>query len=112
LLLPYYADAIESAMKKQGLTDLSVNALSAMAENGRLPKLPAILRSFQTLMGAHRGEVTCTVTTAKPLDKKTMEELSAALSGFLKKGQSLQLEAKVSCLQLKATISLLMKVGL
>lgn len=99
-------------MKKQGLTDLSVNALSAMAENGRLPKLPAILRSFQTLMGAHRGEVTCTVTTAKPLDKKTMEELSAALSGFLKKGQSLQLEAKVSCLQLEAKVSLLMKVGL
>lgn len=82
-------------MKKQGLADLSVNALSAMAENGRLPKLNAILRSFQMLMSAHRGEVMCSVTTAKELDAKSMEELKSALNGFLKKGQTLHLEAKV-----------------
>lgn len=82
-------------MAKQGLSDLSVNALSAMAENGRLPNLNAILRSFQTLMSAHRGEVQCTVTTAKALDAKSMDELKGALNGFLQKGQSLTVEAMV-----------------
>ena len=82
-------------MKKQGLTDLTVNTLSAMAENGRLPKVGAVLRTFQTLMSAHRGEVACTVTTAKELDSATMTELKSTLSGFLKKGQTLHLEAKV-----------------
>ena len=46
-------------------------------------------------MSAHRGEVTCSVTTAKALDDKTMKELRTTLEGFLKKGQTLQLEAKV-----------------
>ena len=91
-----YAEVIESTMKKQGLTDLTVNTMCAMAENGRLPKLNAVLASFQVLMRAHRGEVDCTVTTAKELDSKTMEELQAALKGFLKKGQTLHMNAKVS----------------
>ncbi|XP_067947690.1 ATP synthase subunit O, mitochondrial-like isoform X2 [Watersipora subatra] len=88
-------EVIESTMKKQGLTDLTVNTMCAMAENGRLPKLNAVLASFQVLMRAHRGEVDCTVTTAKELDSKTMEELQAALKGFLKKGQTLHMNAKV-----------------
>lgn len=90
---------VEDTMKKQGLTDLSVNTLSAMAENGRLPKLSAVLKAFQTIMSAHRGEVTCSVTTAKPLDAKSMDELKAALSGFLTKGQTLHLDVQV-CLSM------------
>ena len=82
-------------MSKQGLSDLSVNTLSAMAENGRLPRLSAVLKSFQTLMSAHRGEVQCTVTTAKALDAKTMDELKAALNGFLQKGQTLHIDTMV-----------------
>lgn len=83
-------------MKKQGLTDLTVNALAAMAENGRLPKINSVLRSFQVLMSAHRGEVICSVTTAKALDSSSLSELQKSLNGFLKKGQTLSLEAKVS----------------
>lgn len=92
-------DVIESSMKKQGLDNVTLNALSAMAENGRLPKLGAVLKSFQTLMSAHRGEVTCSVTTAKPLDTKSMDELKTALAGFLKKGQTLHLDANVCYLK-------------
>jgi F0F1-type ATP synthase delta subunit len=36
-----------------------------LAENGRLNKLESVLDSFQKIMSAHRGEVTCSVTTAK-----------------------------------------------
>lgn len=96
-------EVIEATMKKQGLSDISVNTLSAMAENGRLPKLNAVLSSFQTLMSAHRGEVSCTVTTAKELDSKSLEELKTALQGFLQKGQTLQLETQVGLNSQRAT---------
>jgi hypothetical protein len=36
-----------------------------MAENGRINKMKGILNAFDKLMSAHRGEVLCTVTTAK-----------------------------------------------
>ena len=36
-----------------------------LAENGRFNKLESVLDSFQKIMSAHRGEVTCSVTTAK-----------------------------------------------
>ncbi len=47
------------------------------------------------MMSAFRGEVTCEVTSAKALDAATLKEIEGALSGFLQKGQSLQLSAKV-----------------
>ena len=36
-----------------------------MAENNRLTKVSSIIRAYDTIMRAHRGEVLCTVTTAK-----------------------------------------------
>lgn len=36
-----------------------------MAENGRLSKLDTVIEHFKTMMAAHRGEVTCQVTSAK-----------------------------------------------
>ena len=36
-----------------------------MAENGRLKKLDTVIAHFKTMMAAHRGEVTCQVTSAK-----------------------------------------------
>ena len=35
-------------------------------------------------MAAHRGEVVCSVTTAKKLDAAMTKEVEAALKGFLK----------------------------
>ena len=35
-------------------------------------------------MAAHRGEVVCQVTTAKPLDAAMLKEVEGALKGFLK----------------------------
>ena len=35
-------------------------------------------------MAAHRGEVVCQVTTAKPLDAAMVKEVEGALKGFLK----------------------------
>lgn len=47
-------------------------------------------------MTAYRGEVSCIVRTAKPLDKTSENELRNALNGFLKPGEKLQLTLEVS----------------
>lgn len=66
-----------------------------MAENGRLGRLQGVARAFAEIMSAHRGEVKAVVTTAKPLDAQQLKELSAVLQVFIKKGNTLQLDAKV-----------------
>ena len=38
-------------------------------------------------MAAHRGEVVCTVTTAKPLAAEMVAEVEGALGGFLQAGE-------------------------
>lgn len=55
------------------------NLLSILAENGRLKKLDAVINAFKIMMAAHRGEITCEVFTAKPLDQAQKQSLEAAL---------------------------------
>ena len=50
----------------------------------RVGYLDAVVSSFGTLMAAHRGEVVCGVTTAKPLDAAMKKEVEGAVKGFLK----------------------------
>lgn len=53
--------------------------LEAMAENGRLNKLDAVINSFKLIMSAHRGKVVCEVITAKPLEDAQRKQLEAQL---------------------------------
>ena len=39
--------------------------VDAMAENNRLTKAPSVIKAYGTIMSAYRGEVSCTVTSAK-----------------------------------------------
>ena len=50
----------------------------------RVNYIDAVASSYATLMAAHRGEVVCTVTTAKPLAAEMVAEVEGALKGFLK----------------------------
>ena len=43
----------------------TINLFKIMAENNRLKKLQEVIRSYMKLMAAHRGELSCSVTTAK-----------------------------------------------
>nr|AOR07092.1 mitochondrial ATP synthase subunit OSCP-like precursor [Enchytraeus cf. crypticus SL-2017] len=88
-------EAVVAAFKKKNYSSVTVNLFGAMADNGRLNKINSVFGTFEKLMSAHRGEVLCTVTTAKPLDQTYLKELRTTLEGFLKKGEVLQLETKV-----------------
>ncbi|PNF29813.1 ATP synthase subunit O, mitochondrial [Cryptotermes secundus] len=88
-------EGLKQVASKFPLSSQSSNLLVLLAENGRLKSLDGIISSFQTIMAAHRGEVPCEVTTAKPLDDALKTELEAALKSFLKQGQKLLLTVKV-----------------
>jgi len=80
---------------KLKLSPLTKNLLLAMADNNRFTMIPDVATAYSTIMAAHRGEVVCEVTTAKPIDAAMSKEVQAALSGFLKKGQKALVTYKV-----------------
>ncbi|CAH2238597.1 ATP synthase subunit O, mitochondrial [Pararge aegeria] len=88
-------DALKHLASKTSLSATTGNLLGLMAENGRLGKLEAVINAFKIMMAAHRGEVTCEVITAKPLDQAQKQNLEAALKKFLKGNETLQLTATV-----------------
>jgi len=60
--------------------DTVKNFLEALAENNRLGLLKGVCEKFGLLMGASRGEVELTVTSATQLDNKTLQRLETAVS--------------------------------
>jgi F-type H+-transporting ATPase subunit O len=88
-------EGLKQVASKFPLSSQSSNLLVLLAENGRLKSLEGIINAYQTIMAAHRGEVPCEVTTAKPLYDALKTELEAALKSFLKQGHKLLLTVKV-----------------
>ena len=78
------AEGLASACDKLKMNELSKNLFLTLAENNRFSAAEAVVNSFDTIMAAHRGEVVCQVTTAKPLDAAMLKEVEGALKGFLK----------------------------
>ncbi|EDU48541.1 AtpH F0F1-type ATP synthase delta subunit mitochondrial oligomycin sensitivity protein [Pyrenophora tritici-repentis] len=74
------------------------NLLTTLAENNRLGVLQGIVEKFSVLMGAHRGEVELVVTSAAPLDNRTISRLEAAIknSQYVTSGQTLKVVPKVN----------------
>jgi len=88
-------DAVKDVAAKQQLSPVTTNFLASLAENGRMGQMADIIGAFNKLMSAHRGEVVCSVTTAKPLEADEQAELEGALHAFLQAGQVLQLSTSV-----------------
>ncbi|KAJ8255550.1 hypothetical protein COCON_G00194140 [Conger conger] len=82
------------ALTREKLSPITINLINVLAENGRLKLTADVISAFGLMMSAHRGEVTCTVTTAQPLDEANLADLKTALDGFLQKGETLKLETK------------------
>lgn len=88
-------NTIDKNIQEQGIYCVFSISLVVLAENGRLSMLPKVIDTFEQIMISHRGEVSCSVTTAKPLDRATERELTSALEAFLEPGQKLNLSLKV-----------------
>ncbi|XP_062390789.1 ATP synthase subunit O, mitochondrial isoform X1 [Sardina pilchardus] len=82
------------ALAKANASPLTINLINVLADNGRLPLTGDVIGAFRKMMSAHRGEVTCSVTTAQPLDEANLADLKVALNGFLAKGETIKLETK------------------
>ncbi|PFH62052.1 hypothetical protein XA68_15260 [Ophiocordyceps unilateralis] len=74
------------------------NFLDALAANNRLGLLPTVCAKFADLMAAARGEVQMTVTSAQPLDNKTLSRLETAItkSPYLAQGKRLKVNNQVN----------------
>ncbi|KAL1599952.1 ATP synthase F0 subcomplex subunit OSCP atp5 [Nothophoma quercina] len=74
------------------------NFLDTLAQNNRLGVLEGVVENFNTLMGAHRGEIELVVISAAALDNKTLSRLEAAISKsqYVAQGQKLKVTPKVN----------------
>jgi F-type H+-transporting ATPase subunit delta len=77
------AAGIKGVAASLGLDSLTSNFLGVLANNRRLAALPAIIRDFNALAAARRGEITAQVTAAHKLTAAQQKALSAKLKAGL-----------------------------
>ncbi|KAI8074049.1 OSCP/delta subunit of ATPase [Gongronella butleri] len=90
-------DSVSALLAKSGkVHNLTKNFFETLAENGRLTESTKVIDSFGELMSAHRNELSLVVTSAKPLDKATLNKVAEALQkSNLAEGKKLLVSNKV-----------------
>ena len=73
------AKALGAVLDKAGLRGIAANFLKVVASNRRLFAVGDMIRGFNKLVAAHRGEVTAQVTVAEQLNDARMNDIRAAL---------------------------------
>ncbi|GME88718.1 hypothetical protein B5S28_g1650 [[Candida] boidinii] len=88
-------DTLSSTYKLEPVVS---NLLSVLSENNRLSLFESIAKQFSTLNDAYKGVIEATVVSAKPLDSKTLNRLSKAISGskFVGAGKTLKIKNDVN----------------
>jgi F-type H+-transporting ATPase subunit delta len=71
--------AIGALAQAMGLSDLTARFLGVLAANGRLAELPAVIRQYELMLGAHKGSSTAQVVSAHNLSAKQVKALEAKL---------------------------------
>ncbi|MGB7374041.1 F0F1 ATP synthase subunit delta [Pontixanthobacter sp.] len=87
------AAAIAAVGKKLKLSSLTHNFLGVLAGNRRLGDLPGMIRAFNAIAAAQRGEVTANVTSAHPLSDSQLSTLKDKLTAS--EGRTVKLSADV-----------------
>ena len=73
------AKAIAAVATSLKVDDLTARTLGVLAQNRRLAQLPAVIRAYETLLSAHKGETRAEVTSAFPLSKTQANALAKQL---------------------------------
>ena len=79
--------------QKLALADLTRNFLGVLAQNRRVGELPAVIRAFQSIAAAQRGEVTAQVASAHPLSDEQLAALEQKLR--VREGRTVKLKTAV-----------------
>lgn len=75
------------------LSDLTSNFLGVLAKNRRLAALPGMIRAFNTIAAAQRGEVTAEVSSAHALSDTQLASLKDKLTA--REGRTVKLQTNV-----------------
>lgn len=93
-------DILTQTLKgKLGVCDLTINLVNVMTESRRLKYLNAVSKSFIRMMELTRGEIQCTVITAKPVTEDALKkEIEGSLKGFTKNKLKIKMKVDPSIL--------------
>jgi F-type H+-transporting ATPase subunit delta len=75
------------------LSDLTRKFLGVLAQNRRVGELPKVIRAFQSIAAAQRGEVTAEVASAHPLSDEQLTTLEQKLRA--RQGRTVKLKTRV-----------------
>jgi len=73
------AKAIAAVAATLGVDSLTARTLGVLADNRRLSQLPNVIRAFETLLSAHKGETRAEVSSAFALTKTQQAALAKQL---------------------------------
>jgi F-type H+-transporting ATPase subunit delta len=82
---------VKAVAGSMGLDPITTNFLGVLAQNRRLSQLPNVIRFFNLLAAAHRGETTAEVVSARPLDDDQVAALRSNLKSRLGRDVSVDL---------------------
>ncbi|KAL8908731.1 MAG: hypothetical protein Q9171_005317 [Xanthocarpia ochracea] len=88
---------LQRHMGGQDKGDTVKNLLKTLSDNNRLGILQGVCEKFTTLMGAARGEMDLTVTSAAKLDNKVLQRLETAVAkSEYSQGKKLKVVSKIN----------------
>jgi len=89
---------VDSLTSKTAEKSLVKNFLVTLGDNNRLSHLQGIAVEFEKLMRATKGEVDVVITSAQPLDNRTLSRLQGTISksGYIGENKKIRLQNKVS----------------
>ena len=73
---------VASLCTEAGACESTKNALSALAEGGRMSEIKKVIDMYGQLLSAAKGELTAVITSAEPLEKAQVDEVVGALSAM------------------------------
>ena len=85
--------AMAAVLEKAGVHVLTRNFVGLIAANRRLFALPGMIRAYQQLLAAHRGEIAGVVISAHPLSNAQLDAVRKQLAQAM--GQEVKLESTV-----------------
>ena len=77
---------VASLCTEAGACESTKNALSALAEGGRMSEIKKVIDMYGQLLSAAKGELTAVITSAEPLEKAQVDEVVGALSAMVSPG--------------------------